>query len=479
MLSNFYECEYCEESFCNKERFIKHIKNEHMTLIYICEDCSVKFENKKDYETHITSIHNFQFCKNCQICYREEEEHECGETAEAYRCDLGSCREKIYFRLNFYVRHLQVEHKIAKIDKVMEIIETNHKNVMKPNREKLKQTTSTKEGYKQSSETFIYQEDEFNELVNYINLKRQFEDDDSEFDEEKEKYLLNASKKVKFSSTIEKNDVSMSNTQFFLDQKLESHPKWEVKPKKENVSIFNPIHDVDEKSESAQKTKQFADFEKLKATTSTSKANFVKKTDFEKDFSTLSKNTNVVKKNAVSSTNDFELVLCNYKDNKRFIQTIKYEDVLLQALVLSQSIQTKSDIFTIKRYGRPYKDFALYNQHEFKDDFSIKIDFSNKDSQEFIDLIEKQYRMKTYSTINHKIMEHKKHSSYMLNKKIKLFCENCDAGFKFFEEFIRHYRECMFVNIGKNEFFVCPICQKEILNYFAMLQHLENQHFIL
>ena len=45
--------------------------------------------------------------------------------------------------------------------------------------------------------------------------------------------------------------------------------------------------------------------------------------------------------------------------------------------------------------------------------------------------------VRNYSKINHKLQEHKKHSNYMLNKRLKLICENCNSEqFKFFDMFI-------------------------------------------
>lgn len=42
--------------------------------------------------------------------------------------------------------------------------------------------------------------------------------------------------------------------------------------------------------------------------------------------------------------------------------------------------------------------------------------------------------VKNYSKINHKLYEHKRHSNYMLNKRLRLVCDNCDhEQFKFFD----------------------------------------------
>ena len=34
--------------------------------------------------------------------------------------------------------------------------------------------------------------------------------------------------------------------------------------------------------------------------------------------------------------------------------------------------------------------------------------------------------VRNYSKINHKLHEHKWHSNYMLNKWLRLICDNCD-----------------------------------------------------
>jgi hypothetical protein len=67
----------------------------------------------------------------------------------------------------------------------------------------------------------------------------------------------------------------------------------------------------------------------------------------------------------------------------------------------------------------------------------------------------------------------------MLNKRLKLICEYCsNKEFKFFDEFVKHQRNCLEKRMDKILFKKCPICSTKFRNYFAWDQHLRIEHFI-
>ena len=179
--------------------------------------------------------------------------------------------------------------------------------------------------------------------------------------------------------------------------------------------------------------------------------------------------------------NIYELLLCKYKDNKRFIKSIKYEDLLLQALSLSESIQTKKLVFEISRESKPHKNPKYYNLSTFKDFVYVHvkgIEFGKMD--EFEDLREKKFRLKTLSTINYVQIEHRKHAQEIYQKKYKCTCPNCGLHLKFFQDFVANFRMCMKKKRKKEDYeHFCPLCQKRYMNFGSLDQHLMFKHFAM
>ena len=68
------------------------------------------------------------------------------------------------------------------------------------------------------------------------------------------------------------------------------------------------------------------------------------------------------------------------------------------------------------RYSRPNKDPSFYKLDEFYDDYQIEIEEDTVSSPEFDCIAMKLWMVRNFSKINHNIIEHKKHSNYMLNK---------------------------------------------------------------
>lgn len=140
---NVYKCNMCTVSFVRKERLIRHLKSVHFDIKYTCEQCDMKFVEKYKHNYHLVHSHGYAYCPNCKIAYKnfksfelragpgeiprkEESEHICAKYAQFFRCLICSCKgKKVYNRLNFFIRHLQLEHKICEFKKIKEIIDQN------------------------------------------------------------------------------------------------------------------------------------------------------------------------------------------------------------------------------------------------------------------------------------------------------------------------------------------------------------------
>lgn len=143
---NVYKCNMCTVSFVRKERLIRHLKSVHFDIKYTCEECDMKFVEKYKHNYHLVHSHGYAYCASCKIAYKiprpmdlrgtlndaqrraeiSETEHICAKYAQFFRCFICSCKgKKVYNRLNFFIRHLQLEHKICEFQKIKEIIDQN------------------------------------------------------------------------------------------------------------------------------------------------------------------------------------------------------------------------------------------------------------------------------------------------------------------------------------------------------------------
>ena len=145
---NVYKCNMCTVSFVRKERLIRHLKSVHFNIKYHCEECGMKFVEKYKQNYHLVHSHGYAYCSNCKIAYRtmrpldprssgkeseadsrtdmHESEHTCSNFIQFYKCSMSNCRgKKIYNRLNFFIRHLQLEHNITEFQRIKTIIEQN------------------------------------------------------------------------------------------------------------------------------------------------------------------------------------------------------------------------------------------------------------------------------------------------------------------------------------------------------------------
>ena len=49
--------------------------------------------------------------------------------------------------------------------------------------------------------------------------------------------------------------------------------------------------------------------------------------------------------------NQYEMVLCHYEDKKKYIKSIKYGDLLLKGLQLSQARQSRTQVYELTRFS--------------------------------------------------------------------------------------------------------------------------------
>lgn len=184
---NVYKCNLCKVSFVRKERLIRHLKSVHFDLKFECEECNMKFVEKYKHNFHLVHCHGYAYCANCKIAYRtlkpldksnikeednsystnnyNDNEHVCQNFVRFYKCSLGNCKsKKSYNRLNFYIRHLQLEHRLVEFNEIKDNIEQNTYESRKSKR-KSRIRAKTLEGH---AEDVI--SEELKELFDYAKL---------------------------------------------------------------------------------------------------------------------------------------------------------------------------------------------------------------------------------------------------------------------------------------------------------------------
>lgn len=125
----------CSVSFVRKERLIRHLKSVHFNLKYHCKECNMKFVEKYKHNYHMVHQHGYSYCAECKVSYplfkyqrkkskiKQENQHQCQNYSQFYRCFRDECQGgKVYNRLNFFIRHLQLEHNIDDFEKVKQDI---------------------------------------------------------------------------------------------------------------------------------------------------------------------------------------------------------------------------------------------------------------------------------------------------------------------------------------------------------------------
>lgn len=129
-----YLCSLCKMPFECKEKFINHLYKAHMNPLYNCDRCERRFANQEELLLHSRLEHGTRICKRCNLSYSPENpsSHVCGQLTDTFVCTLGNCRDKHYYRLNFYIRHLKQEHKISNYGDLKACIEQNCIRVVKP-----------------------------------------------------------------------------------------------------------------------------------------------------------------------------------------------------------------------------------------------------------------------------------------------------------------------------------------------------------
>lgn len=168
----FYQCPTCAISFENKDKYITHLKNEHMEIKYICDTCPEKFPNRAMYLQHNINFHKHLYCEKCDFDYPPIEKHSCGEKIFNFTCSFGNCRQKVYTRLNFFLRHLQTEHKINDYNSIKYMIEHCSRETIKPYKNSLLKMKRSKKIKKNEDHSSFISKESTSKQINDDNNRK-------------------------------------------------------------------------------------------------------------------------------------------------------------------------------------------------------------------------------------------------------------------------------------------------------------------
>lgn len=127
-----YKCNLCKTCFSRKERLMRHLQSVHFNLKYQCpkEECKKSFVEKFKFRMHMSNAHNYSICKKCKKIFsprkkgskksKKVPKHDCMVVREIYQCLEPECQQdyQTYSRLNFFLRHLQISHKIKDFETI-------------------------------------------------------------------------------------------------------------------------------------------------------------------------------------------------------------------------------------------------------------------------------------------------------------------------------------------------------------------------
>ena len=82
--------------------------------------------------------------------------------------------------------------------------------------------------------------------------------------------------------------------------------------------------------------------------------------------------------------NDYDLVVTQYKNNRKFEKSVSYYDFLLMSLKIAVSPMIRGNIFNLQRESKPIKDPKFYNEETFKSDLFVSFSFFKIDSSSVI-----------------------------------------------------------------------------------------------
>lgn len=128
---SIYKCNMCRIDFVRKERLIRHLKSVHFNLKFECTICAKKFVENYKLNCHMKKVHNYNYCNKCKLSYNYSDNyHECITNKDIYYCSLGNCNNlnKYYNRLNFFIRHIQIDHNILDFNIINSLINNGKQN---------------------------------------------------------------------------------------------------------------------------------------------------------------------------------------------------------------------------------------------------------------------------------------------------------------------------------------------------------------
>lgn len=483
---NVYKCNMCTVSFVRKERLIRHLKSVHFNIKYKCEECGMNFVEKYKQNFHLVHSHGYAYCSACKLAYRtfrpmeqfcstrdlegetktetNEFEHVCSIYIQFYKCFIGNCKgKKIYNRLNFFIRHLQLEHQIIEFQKVREIIDQSTFET-KCNKTKSKIRAKTLEGHHDEIIS-----DDLKELFDYAKLNiiqsENYEDypsandiikkltSEKEFGDQKESEVLLMDDRYPLNSQIE--EVRIKEEEAERVTVMDSNGNPSLKELIQNINIMCMMENnykkyLNIKVKDEELTCKKLESEeitlgkrgrpsKISTASSFCLAETVVETFLNKfeemDQKALQK---PIKRQNQIETFEKETKEKKHKDKKK-IKPIFFDDILLETLNITDRVKRKESLFSVKRN-------CIFYQ------INGKID-TREGLQPFI-------QAEAFN-IALKIASSKDFEEYFIER---------DAFQKSFQKPVDEYNSLSQIDF-KLETWECSKCRLEFYNYLAFLQH--------
>ena len=535
---NVYKCNMCTVSFVRKERLIRHLKSVHFDLKYHCQECNMKFVEKYKHNYHMVHHHGYSYCSNCKISYRtykqigkkktqsvkseyknEENEHICKNYTLFYKCFKSNCKgKKIYNRLNFFIRHLQLEHNIKDFKEVKEIIDQNTYETKQTNR-KSRIRAKTLEGHSEDlisedlRELWDYAKKKCGkkpkkektmsaqEILNKLgagNEKKVKEEEEESYDEMKVETRLQKVKKIK------KNNEQ--DEKFLYNYKGECLGEISLKDLMQNINIMCMM----ENNQKKYFNNSFPDDEVISANIDCDDIVLGKRGRPSKkvkngqtslsetvvgSYLTKFEDKTKIKKSVIKRSNiqlvDKQKSTKKIKEKKK-IKPVYFDDILMETLNITKKVFNNKNIFHIHRKSIFFilNDRIWTRKEELpfapQEEVFIKLDINSEEDIMFEDLIKnkklKILEKKQKLEIKKKGKIEKKLEIKYEKKIEKKIQKNNDK--KYNKQINKQNQKKFDINdekdkdksLNKVKTYQCEDCEKEFFNVLGYKQHKNTIH---
>lgn len=388
---NVYKCNMCTVSFVRKERLIRHLKSVHFNIKYHCEECGMNFVEKYKQNFHLVHSHGYSYCSTCKVAYRtykpidqlcnsrdcegeaktenNENEHVCSIYIQYYKCFVGNCKgRKTYNRLNFFIRHLQLEHQISEFQRVKDIIDESTFET-RSNRSKSKIRARTLEGPHDDNIS-----EDLKELFDYAKLNilsAETFDDCPSANEILKRLISEKESEVDNESRSNEDDFQSPDDQNFKEEELEQATFMEtggnpsLKELIQNINIMCMMESNFKKAIGAKLKEEIVQVKKVESeeitlgkrgrpskissASSFCLAETVVETFLHKfeemDTRSLHK---LVKRQRPEESFDRDLRERRQKEKKK-IKPIYFDDILLETLSITDRVERRETVFAVRR----------------------------------------------------------------------------------------------------------------------------------